>query len=56
MNIGSIYMQLSDLTKTSAIDQKLAAQPTNSRFISNGIYGDNIIFEPKPVTGYKNVF
>ena len=56
MNVGSILMQVSKKGRVMSIEQKLKVQPQKAKFISNGIYGDNIIFEPQPVKGYKSIF
>jgi len=38
----------------TGIDTKIKAQPSLQRHISNGLFGDNRIYEPPTLNGYKD--
>ena len=58
LNTASILLQVT--SKGQSVDMshqaKIKAQPHLERHILNGIFGDNKIYEPPKLNGYKEVF
>lgn len=50
---ASIFMQITAKGAPSPLEAKIKAQPHLERHILNGIFGDNRIYEPPTVDGYK---
>lgn len=61
MTVASAYLQMAVKQPVNPIDEKLAMQrernlAINTRFISNGMYGDNKPYLPAAVKGYNQAF
>ena len=55
LNTASMLMQMTSKGSPSYL-AKVKAQPHLERHIKNGIFGDNKIYEPPKLDGYREVF